>query len=234
MNIVRQDLGAAIMTPAGPLLIRCVFGIGQNYARHAKEMGGTLPERPVVFTKNPFCVIPSGEAIVIPAICHDREQVDYEGELAIVIGALARDIPKERVSDVILGYAAANDVSARWWQKTGAGGQFARGKGFDTFCPLSPIMPAAAVGNPNALRLTTKLNGQIMQDSSTGDMIFDVPTLVSELSRATTLLPGTLILTGTPSGVGTARTPPVYLKDGDTVEIEIERVGKVTSPVRKA
>ena len=95
-------------------------------------------------------------------------------------------------------------------------------------------MPAAAVGNPNALRLTTKLNGQIMQDSSTGDMIFDVPTLVSELSRATTLLPGTLILTGTPSGVGTARTPPVYLKEGDTVEIEIERVGKVTSPVRKA
>ncbi len=239
MNLTRSEFGAVIALPGGQagepggsLLIRQVFGIGQNYAQHAKEMGGQLPERPVVFTKNPYSVIPSGEPIVIPAICQDREQVDYEGELVVVIGRAARDVPKERAIDYVLGYAAGNDVSARWWQKQGSGGQFCRGKGFDTFCPISDIRPAREIPAPNALRLVTRLNGQIMQDSSTADMIFDVPTLVSELSRGTTLLPGTLILTGTPSGVGTARTPPVYLKPGDTVEVEIEGVGAVRNAVR--
>ncbi len=233
MKVQRTPLGVAVALPGGePLPIRHIFGIGQNYARHAQEMGGAPPERPVVFTKNPMAACPSGEPIVIPKVCQDKEQVDYEGELAVVIGRAARDVPRDKALDFVLGYAAANDVSARWWQKQGSGGQFCRGKGFDTFCPLSDLTPAGAVPNPNALRLTTRLNGQVMQDESTADMIFDVPTLIAELSRGTTLLPGTLILTGTPSGVGTARTPPVYLKAGDLVEVDVAGVGTVRSPVR--
>ncbi len=234
MLITTSALGAAIQTPSGPLPIRHIIGIGQNYAKHAKEMGGQPPERPMVFTKNPFAAIPSGQPIIVPAICQDKEQVDFEGELAVVIGTAARDVPKSAALSHVLGYAAANDVTARWWQKQGSGGQFCRGKSFDTFCPLSTLTPAAKIANPNDLQLTTRLNGTLMQESSTSDMIFDVATLISELSRGTTLLPGTVILTGTPSGVGTARTPPVYLKHGDTVEVEIAGVGKVTSTVHFA
>jgi len=233
LDVIRSEFGCSVRLAGGELLpLRQVFGIGQNYARHAKEMGSPPPERPVVFCKNPMSVIPSGEAIIVPKICQDREQVDYEGELAIVIGRAARDVTREQAQEFILGYAAANDVSARWWQKTGAGGQFNRGKSFDTFCPLSPIAEREAVGDTSQLRLTTRLNGDVMQDSETGDMIFDCLTLVSELSRGMTLLPGTVIVTGTPSGVGTARTPPVYLRHGDVVEVEIARVGKVTNLVR--
>jgi 2-keto-4-pentenoate hydratase/2-oxohepta-3-ene-1,7-dioic acid hydratase in catechol pathway len=232
-KIVRIDYSCAVELAPGQLMpIRQVFGIGQNYARHAKEMGSAPPERPVVFAKNVCSVIPSGEAIRVPTICQDREQVDYEGELAIVIGPRpVRDIPRERALDAVLGFAAANDISARWWQKTGSGGQFCRGKGFDTFCPLSDVTPTADVGDPSKLILRTRLNGQLMQESETSDMIFDVPTLVSELSRGTTLAPGTVILTGTPSGVGTARTPPIYLKHGDIVEVEITRLSTLRSPV---
>ncbi len=233
LPILRTEFGSSIRLTDGSLLpIRQVFGIGQNYARHAKEMGSAPPERPVVFCKNPMSVIPSGEAIVVPRICQDREQVDYEGELAIVIGRAARDVSRENTTQFILGYAAANDVSARWWQKTGSGGQFNRGKSFDTFCPLSAIAEQSRVGDPSKLRLTTRLNGELMQDSETSDMIFDCLTLVSELSRGMTLMAGTVILTGTPSGVGTARTPPVYLKHGDVVEVEITGVGTVSSSVR--
>jgi 2-keto-4-pentenoate hydratase/2-oxohepta-3-ene-1,7-dioic acid hydratase in catechol pathway len=233
LEIIRTEFGSSIRLTDGTLLpIRQVFGIGQNYARHAKEMGSAPPERPVVFCKNPMSVIPAGEAIVVPKICQDREQVDYEGELAIVIGRAARDVTRENAEQFILGYAAANDVSARWWQKTGSGGQFNRGKSFDTFCPLSPIAQRASVGDPSKLRLITRLNGNVMQDSETSDMIFDCLTLVSELSRGMTLMAGTVILTGTPSGVGTARTPPVYLRDGDVVEIEVSNVGRVKNPVR--
>ncbi|MFN0011116.1 MAG: fumarylacetoacetate hydrolase family protein [Phycisphaerales bacterium] len=233
MKVVKTAFGVAIEVPGGERLpVRHIFGIGQNYAKHAKEMGGSPPERPVVFTKNLMAACCSGDTIVIPKICQDTEQVDYEGELAVVIGRAARDVPRERALDYVLGYAAANDVSARWWQKQGSGGQFCRGKGFDTFCPLSDVAPAASLASPNALRLTTRLNGTVMQDETTADMIFDVPTLISELSRGTTLLAGTVILTGTPSGVGTARTPPVYLKSGDRVEVEIAGVGTVQNSVR--
>ncbi len=233
MKVVKSTFGVSIEIPGGePLPVRHIFGIGQNYAKHAKEMGGVPPERPMIFSKNPMAASRSGDPIIIPKICQDKEQVDYEGELAIVIGRAARDVPREKAIDFVLGYAAANDVSARWWQKQGSGGQFCRGKGFDTFCPLSDIAPAASVPSPNALRLTTRLNGQVMQDENTSDMIFDVPTLIHELSRGTTLLPGTVILTGTPSGVGTARTPPVYLKAGDVVEVQIEGVGIVKNPVQ--
>jgi 2-keto-4-pentenoate hydratase/2-oxohepta-3-ene-1,7-dioic acid hydratase in catechol pathway len=231
MNLTRTPFGVVIQTKDGPLEVRQIIGIGQNYAQHAKEMGGQPPERPVVFAKSPFCAIPDGEAIVVPKICQDREQVDFEGELAVVIGRAAREVSRANAGEYILGYAAANDVSARWWQKTGSGGQFCRGKSFDTFCPLSAVAPAAQVGDPQTLTLTTRVSGETMQSSGTSDMIFDVATLVSELSRGATLLPGTVILTGTPSGVGTARTPPRYLRDGDVVEVLIDRVGTVRNKV---
>ncbi|GJQ30837.1 MAG: hypothetical protein HBSAPP03_27210 [Phycisphaerae bacterium] len=215
-----------------------IMGIGMNYAAHAKEQGKGVPERPVVFAKNPAAACLDGDDIVIPKVCQDRPQVDFEAELGVVIGRrpdgrLVKEVSRDVALACVWGYVAANDVSARWWQKEGSGGQFCRGKGFDTFCPIGPrVVPGAIVGNPNALRLTTRVNGQVMQDASTSDMIFDVATLVSELSRGSTLLPGTLMLTGTPSGVGMSRTPPVFLKDGDVVEVEVERVGRIVNRVR--
>ena len=131
---------------------------------------------------------------------------------------------KEDALGFVLGYTCANDVSARWWQKQGSGGQFVRGKSFDTFCPIGPgLWSAASVGDPGSLRLVTRVNGEVRQESSTGAMMYDVATLVSELSKGMTLLPGTVILTGTPAGVGAARTPAQFLKDGDVVEVELSR-----------
>ncbi|MCH7961202.1 MAG: fumarylacetoacetate hydrolase family protein, partial [Planctomycetes bacterium] len=141
-------------------------------------------------------------------------------------------VPENEALSHVLGYCCANDVSARWWQKKGSGGQFCRGKGFDTFCPLGPrLVTAETVGDPQTLRIICRLNGTVMQDESTARMIFPVATLIAELSRGTTLVPGTVILTGTPSGVGMARTPPVYLRAGDVVEVEIERIGVLRNPV---
>jgi 2-keto-4-pentenoate hydratase/2-oxohepta-3-ene-1,7-dioic acid hydratase in catechol pathway len=211
-----------------------ILAVGRNYADHAREMGGTIDPHPTVFMKNPAAVIGDGEAIEIPPICREHgPQVDFEGELAIVIGEACRDVPESDALDRIAGYAVANDVSARWWQKQGSGGQFCRGKSFDTFCPLGPLRPSAEVGDPSGLLLTTRLNGETMQSSSTALMIFPVPRIVAELSRGTTLLPGTVILTGTPAGVGAGRTPPRFLRDGDVVEIEIERIGTLRNPVRE-
>jgi 2-keto-4-pentenoate hydratase/2-oxohepta-3-ene-1,7-dioic acid hydratase in catechol pathway len=232
MPVVASPFGVVVRTPEGELPVRQILGIGLNYALHAKEQGAPLPERPVVFAKNLLAAVPSGQDIVVPKICQDRPQVDWEGELAFLIGTPARDVPLERALDYVLGYAAANDVSARWWQKTGSGGQFYRGKSFDSFCPLSAFVPASDVPDPQALRLITRVNGAVMQDSSTSDMIFGVAALVSELSRGLTLLPGTVIVTGTPSGVGMARSPQVFLQHNDVVEVEIERVGVVANRVR--
>jgi len=212
-----------------------ILCIGKNYADHAAEMGGAAPERPVLFMKNPASACGDGDAIVIPAICDEHgPQVDYEGELAVIVGRDCRDVPEDRALSFVGGYAAANDVSARWWQREGSGGQFCRGKGFDTFCPIGPVAPAAQVPDPQALRVVTRLNGQVMQDASTSQMIHPVARIVAELSRGTTLLAGTVILTGTPAGVGFGRTPKVFLKDGDVVEVEIAGVGRVRNPVRHA
>jgi len=211
-----------------------ILAVGRNYADHAREMGATIEAHPTVFMKNPAAAIGDGETIEIPPICREHgPQVDFEGELAIVIGDACRDVPEARALDHVAGYAAANDVSARWWQKQGSGGQFCRGKSFDTFCPIGAVRSAAEVGDPDGLLLTTRLNGETMQSSSTALMIFPVPRIVAELSRGTTLLPGTVILTGTPAGVGAGRTPPRFLRDGDVVEVEIERVGTVRNPVRE-
>lgn len=233
MDLIRSEFGVAVRVPgAEPLPIRHIIGVGRNYAEHAREQGAKAPDRPMIFTKNPASASLSGDAIVIPDACADREQVDYEGELALVIGRPCRDVSEADAPRFILGYCCANDVSARWWQKEGAGGQFCRGKSFDTFCPLGPrLIPAAEVPDPMALALTTRLNGETVQSAPTGEMMFSPHFLVAELSRGTTLLPGTTILTGTPSGVGMARTPPRYLRAGDVVEIEISGLGILRNPV---
>lgn len=212
-----------------------ILAIGRNYADHAKEMGGTVPTHPIIFFKNPASVIADGESIVIPALCREGgPQVDFEGELAIVLGHDCRDVSEEDALGRVEGYAVANDVSARWWQMQGAGGQFSRGKSFDTFCPIGKITPASAVKDPQNLRIQTRVSGELMQDSSTSNMIFSVRRLISDLSRGMTLLKGTIILTGSPPGVGHARTPPRYLRQGDIVEISIECVGTLTNPVIEA
>jgi 2-keto-4-pentenoate hydratase/2-oxohepta-3-ene-1,7-dioic acid hydratase in catechol pathway len=210
-----------------------ILAIGRNYADHAAEMKGESPERPVVFMKNPASVIGDGEPIVIPRICAEPEQqVDYEGELAVIIGRTCRDVSESEAIDFVAGYAIANDVSARWWQRHGSGGQFVRGKSFDTFCPLSDPAPVSIIADPQKLHLVTRLNGDVVQDAGTEDMIFPVRTLIVELSRGMTLLEGTVILTGTPSGVGAARQPPRFLRDGDVVEVSIEGLGTLRNPVQ--
>ena len=209
-----------------------IFAIGRNYGDHAAEMGNTPVERPIVFMKNPASVISSGEPIVIPPVCREpQEQVDYEGELAVVIDRDCRDVPEGRALEYIRGYAAANDVTARWWQKHGSGGQYVRGKSFDTFCPIGPAVPAGDVPDPQALEVVTLLNGEEVQRASTATMLFPVARLIAELSRGMTLLAGSVLLTGTPAGVGAARTPPRFLTEGDTVEVRIETVGRVSNPV---
>jgi len=214
-----------------------ILCIGRNYADHAAEMGADPLEHPILFMKNPASVISDGEPIVIPPICDEHVnpqaggQVDFEGELAVILGRDCRDVREDHALECISGYAAANDVSARWWQKFGSGGQYVRGKSFDTFCPIGAITPAANVPDPQNLRLITRLNGEVMQDAKTSTMIFTVAHLIADLSRGMTLLKGSVILSGTPSGVGSARKPPRFLKDGDVVEVEIEGVGRVRNPV---
>lgn len=237
MNLVKQQYGVAVDFGGGRMLPLVYFiGIGRNYVEHAKEQAADVPERPMVFTKSPAAAILDGEPIVISPICRDEryggEQVDFEAELAVIIGTAARDVPRERALSHVLGYACANDVSARWWQKQGSGGQFCRGKSFDTFCPIGPrVVPAAEVRDPQALRVRCRVNGETMQDASTADMIFPVADLIADLSRGATLVPGTVLLTGTPGGVGMARKPPVWLKAGDVVEVEIDGIGVLRNPV---
>ncbi len=162
----------------------------------------------------------------------DSTKVDYECELAVVIGRACKNVARESALDCVLGYTCANDVSARDWQIERGGGQWCRGKFFDGFAPLGPcLVTPEDIPNPNALRIRTHLNGETVQDSNTDDMIFDVPSLIAFLSGSTTLRPGTVILTGTPEGVGMARKPPRWLRPGDEVSIEIEKIGTLTNPV---
>src|SRR5688500_13809484 len=214
-----------------PLIPTDILCIGLNYREHAKESSSTVPDNPMLFIKSSNALNDPGAPIPIPK---RSSMIDYEGELAVVIGKPAKDVPRERALEYVLGYTCANDVSARDWQREKKlnGGQFARGKSFDGFCPLGPwIVTADEVPDPNALRLRTTLKGRVMQDHTTADMIFDVPTLIASLSSTMTLRPGAVILTGTPQGVGFARTPPVWLKPGDTVVVEIEKVGRLENPV---
>ncbi|MCB1276186.1 fumarylacetoacetate hydrolase family protein [Prosthecobacter sp.] len=220
---------AKLLAPVQPFAIIC---IGLNYKFHAEETKAAIPQHPVVFMKLPNVVQHPGDPILLPTHLKS-DKVDYECELAVVIGKVAKNVSKADALKHVLGYTCANDVSARDWQKHGGGGQWCRGKSFDTFCPLGPVLVTVdEIPNPNSLAIKTVLNGETMQDWNTNDMIFDVPTLIEFLSGSTTLMPGTVILTGTPHGVGMARTPPVFMKDGDTVSVEIEQIGTLTNPVR--
>ncbi|HZW09017.1 MAG TPA: fumarylacetoacetate hydrolase family protein [Phycisphaerales bacterium] len=230
-------VGVQLSDDGAVLPIRHIIGIGRNYREHAREQGVEAPERPMVFTKNPAAACLAGDQVVIPDLCRDEatggpHQVDFEAELGVVLGSAVKDVAVEEALACVLGYTCVNDISARWWQKQGSGGQFCRGKSFDTFCPLGPVVvPAAEIPDPQDLRVICRLNGAVMQQDTTGNMMHTVAGLIAELSRGTTLLPGTLIMTGTPGGVGMARTPPVYLKDGDTVEVEIPRIGTLKNRV---
>jgi 2-keto-4-pentenoate hydratase/2-oxohepta-3-ene-1,7-dioic acid hydratase in catechol pathway len=219
---------AKLLAPIQPTAFLC---IGLNYKKHAEEGKNPIPQFPVLFMKNPGAVQNPGDPIILPMKLKST-QVDYECELAVVIGKSCKNATKEKALDYVLGYTCGNDVSARDWQKDFGGGQWCRGKTFDTFGPLGPALVLKdEIPNPNALKIKTVLNGQTMQDWTTEDMIFDVPTLIAFLSGSTTLLPGTVIMTGTPHGVGAARKPQVFLKAGDSVTIEIEKIGQLTNPV---
>ena len=217
-----------LLAPVEPTSIIC---IGLNYRKHAEETGAKFPEYPVVFFKGINTLQHTGGPIQIPR--HLRsEEVDYECELAVIIGKSCKNVNRAAALDYVAGYTCCNDVSARDWQIKRGGGQWSRGKTFDTFSPLGPaLVTRDEIPNPNALSIRTVLNGRVMQDWNTNDMIFDVPALIEFLSGSTTLLPGTVILTGTPHGVGMAQKPPRWLKPGDKVSIEIEKIGALTNPV---
>jgi 2-keto-4-pentenoate hydratase/2-oxohepta-3-ene-1,7-dioic acid hydratase in catechol pathway len=217
-----------ILAPVDPPTILC---IGLNYLFHAEEGGLPKPKWPILFIKSPATLQHPGDPIEVPTHLKS-EEVDYECELAVVIGKKCKNVSKADALDYVLGYTCGHDVSARDWQIKYGGSQWCKGKNFDTFCPLGPcLVTTDEITNPNALKIKTVLNGEVMQDWNTDDMIFDVPTLIEFLSGSTTLMPGTVILTGTPHGVGLARKPPVYLKDGDSVTIDIEGIGQLTNPV---
>jgi 2-keto-4-pentenoate hydratase/2-oxohepta-3-ene-1,7-dioic acid hydratase in catechol pathway len=204
-----------------------IICIGLNYRDHAAESKMPIPEKPVVFSKFSTAVIGPGEPVVLPST---SQQVDYEAELAVVIGRRAKNVTADRAYDYVLGYTAFNDVSARDFQF--ADGQWQRGKSCDTFAPMGQtIVTTDAIPDPHRLSIKLVLNGQTMQDSNTDQLIFGVPALIEFLSQTITLEPGDVIATGTPPGVGFARTPPVFLKSGDDMEVLIEGMGGLGNPV---
>jgi len=218
-----------LLAPVQPSQILC---IGLNYRLHAEETGKPLPERPILFMKGINAISHPEQPILLPR--HLRsDQVDYECELVVVIGKTCKNVSREHALEYVLGYTCGNDVSARDHQIKLGGGQWCRGKSFDTFAPMGPrLVTPESIPNPNSLRIRTEVNGETVQDSNTADMIFDVPALIAYLSGSTTLVAGTVIFTGTPSGVGVARKPePYWLKPGDTVTVDIEGIGRLTNPV---
>jgi 2-keto-4-pentenoate hydratase/2-oxohepta-3-ene-1,7-dioic acid hydratase in catechol pathway len=219
-----QDPG--LLAPLSrPQKIMC---IGRNYADHVKEMGSNLPERPVLFAKYANALAGPGAEISLPGV---SEQIDYEAELAVVIGKRCKDVGQDDAMDYVFGYTCANDITMRDAQKSD--GQWTRAKSPDCFCPVGPwIVTADEIDNPQALDISMELNGQLMQDSNTRQMVFGVAELVSYLSRTMTLLPGDLLLTGTPPGVGAGRDPQVFIKSGDTLKVTIAGVGELKNTAR--
>jgi 2-keto-4-pentenoate hydratase/2-oxohepta-3-ene-1,7-dioic acid hydratase in catechol pathway len=217
-----------LLSPIQPTNIIC---IGLNYKQHAIETNSPIPKLPVVFMKTLNTVQNPFDPIIIPKSCITTPQVDYEAELAVVIGKACRNVSTEDALKYVLGYTCANDVSAREWQASTS--QWCYGKSFDTFCPIGPVLVSPKlIPDPNQLQISAVLNGKRVQHSNTADMIFSVKHLISHLSQNMTLLPGTIILTGTPEGVGWIRKPPLLLKESDSVTIEIENIGKLTNPVQ--
>ncbi len=216
----KVELLAPILNPSK------VIAIGQNYMDHCREQGKEPPKLPIIFTKFTTSIVgPGAEIRWSPRL---TQQVDFEAELAVVIGKPARRVSKHEALDYVAGYTCCNDVSARDLQF--GDGQWVRGKSLDTFCPLGPwLVTADEIPDPQNLAIKSTLNGQTMQDSNTSEMIFDVATLIEFASHAFTLLPGDVILTGTPNGVGVFRTPPVFMKHGDVITIEIDKIGQLTN-----
>ena len=200
--------------------------VGLNYRDHAEEQGVELPEEPLLFAKWPNALIGPGDPIVIPPLV---TRCDYEAELGVVVGERVARVSKENALEAVRGYVCANDVSARDLQFKD--GQWTRGKSVDTFCPVGPLVPAAEVADPHALRIRAIVSGEVLQDSTTANLIFGVDEIISYASQTLTFEPGDLILTGTPAGVGVFRDPPRLLRPGDEVTIEIEKLGALTNPV---
>jgi len=204
--------------------------VGLNYRDHAEESGLAVPKTPVIFSKFSSCVVAPGEPVVVPTT---SERVDYEAELAVVVGRHTKHVSADRAYDYVLGYTAFNDVTARDFQF--GDGQWQRGKSCDTFAPMGQtIVTTDEIPDPHTLRITMKVNGTVMQDSNTNQLIFRVPELIEFISKSITLEPGDVIATGTPAGVGFARKPPVFLKPGDTMDVEIERIGGLGNPIAAA
>ena len=230
-NRLNQSFSLSEITINAPIHPGKIVAIGLNYASHAAEIGMDLPLAPFIFAKFPSAVIGDGEAITWSKSI--TKQVDWEVELAIVIGKKARNVTEEDALNHVYGYTVANDVSARDVMLR-IDKQLTRGKGLDTFCPLGPcIVTRSEIADPNKLNLKTVVNGKVMQESNTDDLIFDVQQLISYCSRMFTLEPGDVILTGTPSGVGECMKPPQYLKDGDRVTVSVEGIGELTNPCKE-
>jgi 2-keto-4-pentenoate hydratase/2-oxohepta-3-ene-1,7-dioic acid hydratase in catechol pathway len=233
VRALRRDAGAAPLSSVQldhPVAARKIIAIGLNYRDHAIEAGLTIPTAPLCFAKFTSSLSGPYDPIHLPA---EDAQVDFEGELGVIIGAKAKHVSEADAMNHVAGYVAFNDVSARKWQFED--GQWTRGKSCDTFAPNGPFLVTKdEVPDPGVLRITTRVNGQVMQDSNTKHLIFSVPKLVSYLSGSFALEPGDLIATGTPSGVGFSRKPPLFLKEGDVVEVEIERVGTISNRVERS
>ncbi|GAC1449920.1 MAG: hypothetical protein NVSMB9_34060 [Isosphaeraceae bacterium] len=227
-GLVRHDPATATLRApiTDPRKIVC---IGLNYRDHAIESGAEIPAEPILFSKYPTALVGQGANVVLPS---ESTQVDYEAELVIVVGRGGRRIVREQAMEHVAGYTIGHDVSARDWQLHKPGKQWMAGKTFDTFAPVGPaIVSPDEVPDPHALGIRLRLNGQTMQDSNTSQLIFQVDALIAYLSKVFTLEPGDLIFTGTPPGVGMARKPPVWLKAGDVVEVEIDGLGTLRNPV---
>lgn len=221
---------AKIAKLLAPLVPVNILALGINYKKHGDEAAMSYPEQPILFLKATTSIVGHEGNIILPSAGPDH--VDYEAELALIISRKAKNIKPAEVMDYILGYTCANDVSARDWQLEKQKGQWARGKSFDTFCPLGPwIVTKDEIAAPDNLNIKAILNERIVQKSSTTEMIFNIQEIVSNLSKSLTLLPGTVILTGTPEGVGFTRQPPLFLKAGDTINVEIEKIGTLTNKV---
>ena len=219
--------GVRLTAPlTNPSKIICV---GLNYHDHCREQGLEAPERPILFAKFPSTIIGPGDEITWPGDL--SQQVDYEAELAVIIGRKGRDIPVDEAYRYIAGYANLNDISARDVQF--ADEQWVRGKSFDTFCPLGPyLVTTDEVPDPHVMQIRSWVNGELRQSSNTRELVFNVPRLVAYISRTSTLLPGDIISTGTPGGVGVFQKPPVFLQPGDVVEVEVDKLGRLRNPVR--
>jgi 2-keto-4-pentenoate hydratase/2-oxohepta-3-ene-1,7-dioic acid hydratase in catechol pathway len=214
-----------------PVTPPAIIAVGLNYRHHAEETGAKIPERPILFPKTLNTLIGPEELIQIPTHLKS-EKVDYECELAFVFSKTAKNVSRENAMDYVLGFTVANDISARDWQKDYGGGQWMKGKCFDTFCPAGPFLVTLDdLPNYNNTRIATRVNGETLQDWNTNDMIFDVPSLVEFITGSTTVQEGTMVITGTPQGVGMARTPPRWLQSGDIVEAEIEGIGVLRNTV---